>query len=124
MSIPKGLQSSTEKITIVILITLLSTNAVWAVISEYSGPFIAMIVYAFVTFLCWRKKHFQAGMIAGFLGFGIHLYELIFRGIKELEGIYLLIFYINLIFPILLVYFSYKVNQTLKLRFKENQEKK
>jgi hypothetical protein len=111
-------------ITIIILFILMLSNAAWVISSEYSGPFIAMIFYAFVTFLCWRKKHFQAGMIAGSLGFGIHLYELIFRGIKELEGIYLAIFYINLIFPILLVYFSYKVNQTLKLRFKENQEKK
>ena len=115
---------SSKMITIIILFILILSNAVWAVSSEYSGPFIAMIVYALVTFLCWRKKHFQAGMIAGFLGFGIHLHELIFRGIKELEWIYLVIFYINLIFPILLVCFSYKANQNLKLRFEEYQEEK
>ncbi len=62
-------------------------------------------------------------MIAGFLGFGIHLYELIFREINELEGIYLANFYINLIFPILLVCFSYRANQNLISRVKENQEK-
>ena len=97
---------SSKIITIIILFILMLSNAVWAVSSGYSGPFIAMIFYAFVMFLCWRKKHFQAGMIAGFLGFGI-------------QGIYLAIFYINLIFPILLVYFSYKANQNLKPRIKE-----
>ena len=116
--------SSTKTITIIILFFLILSNAVWAVSSGYAGPFIAMILYALVAFLCWRKKHFQAGMIAGFFGFGIHLYELIFRGIKELEGIYLAIFYINLIVPILLVCFSYRANQNLKLRFKKNQEEK
>jgi len=115
---------SSKTITIVILVILILSNAVWAVSSGYPGPFIAIIFYTLVTFLCWRKKHFQAGIIAGFLGFGIHLYELILRGIKELEGIYLAIFYINLIFPILLVYFSHKANQNLKPRIKEKQEEK
>ena len=115
---------SSKIITIIILFILMLSNAVWTVSSGYAGPFIAMIFYALVAFLCWRKKHFQAGIIAGILGFGIHLYELIFRGIKELEGIYLAIFYINLIFPILLVYFSYKANQNLKPRIKEKQEEK
>ena len=120
----KRISFSVETITIIILIVLVFSNVVWAVSSGYPGPFIAMIFYAIVAFLCWRKKHFQAGMIAGFLGFAIHLYELILRGIKELEGIYLAIFYINLIFPVLLLYFSYQANQNLKVSFKENQEEK
>ena len=103
---------------------LVFSNAVWTVSSRYSGPFIAMIFYAFVTFLCWRKKHFQAGIIAGFLGFSIHLYELIFQGIKELKGMNLIIFYLNLIFPVLLVYFAYKANQNLKSGIKEKQGEK
>ena len=100
--------SSTEKITIGILIVLAGINVVWAVSAEYSGPFIALFFYAFVTFLCWRRNHFQAGIIGGIFGLCIHVYELIFQDMGKLGGIELGLFYANIVLPIPLMYFSYK----------------
>ena len=111
MRIRKYLSSSAEKITIGILIVLAGINAVWAVIGEYSGPFIALFFYAFVTFLCWRRNHFQAGIIGGVFGLGIHVYELIFQDMGKLGGIELGLFCANIVLPIPLMYFSYKANR-------------
>jgi len=87
------------------------TNAAWVATSEYLGPVIALILYAIVTFLCWRLKHFQAGIIAGILGLGIHTYELISSRVSELQKLNPWFFLINLILPIPLIYFSYKARR-------------
>jgi len=93
------------------------TNAVWVTISKYSGPLIALIFYAIIAFLCWKRRHFHAGIIGGIVGFGIHTYELIFQGLEELSGVILVLFFVNLILPILLIYFSYRVCHELKQKF-------
>ncbi len=122
MSIQIGLHFAAEKITIGILIALACINAVWAVITGYFGHFIGYGIYTYILFLCQRKKHYQAGIIGGILGFGFHFYELLFRGTEELTGIQLTIFFINLIFPLLLLYFSYQAYQLIKLKSKGNNE--
>jgi len=86
MSGKKPHHSSVAKMTIGILVVLVGVNAVWAVTMELSGPVIALLFYAFVTFLCWRRSHFQAGIISGILGLGIHVYELIFQNLGRLGG--------------------------------------
>jgi len=103
--------SSAKKITIGILIVLASNNAVWVISAEYSGPLIALLFYAFVTFLFWRRNHFQAGIIGGVFGLGIHVYELLFQDMGELRGIELGHFYANIVLPIPLTYFGYKTHR-------------
>ena len=103
----KHLSSSAEKITIGILIVLVGINAKWAVRGEYSGPLFALFFYAVITFLCWWRDHFQAGIIGGVFGLGIHAYELIFQDMGRLDGIALAFFYANIVLPIFLMYFSY-----------------
>ena len=98
-----------RSISITILLVLLITNAVYVTITDYSGPIIALVLYGVVAFVFWRLKHFQAGIIAGILGFGFHLYELIAFGFADMRPLNLSLLLINLLLPIPLVYFSYKV---------------
>ena len=102
--------------TIGILVVLVIANAVWLATSEYSSPLIALIFYALIAFLCWRRSHFQAGIIGGIVGLGVHIYELLSQGIIELRGLELGLFFINLTFPIPLIYFSYRAYQEIKRR--------
>lgn len=97
-----------KKVALSILIALVVANAAWVAASQHSAPLIALIFYAIVAFLCWQRNHFQAGIIAGIVGLGIHAYELIFWGVAGLGAFDLLLFFINLVFPIPLIYFSYK----------------
>ena len=109
-------RSLNEKMTIGILVALVITNAVWLATSEYSSPLFALIIYAVIAFLCWRRSHFQAGIIVGIIGLGVHIYELLSQGIIELRGFELGLFFINLTFPIPLIYFSYRAYQEIKRR--------
>ena len=97
-----------RSISITILLVLVITNAIYVTITDYSGPIIALVLYGVVAFVFWRFKHFQSGIIAGILGFGFHLYELIASGLSDMIPINLSLFLINLLLPIPLVYFSYK----------------
>jgi hypothetical protein len=47
-------------------------------------------------------------MIAGVAGLGIHAYEFICWGVAELGAFDLVLFLMNVICPIPLIYFSYK----------------
>jgi len=82
-------------------------NAIWLIVSWHGGALIALAFYSVISFLCLRKQHFQAGVIAGILGFGIHLYEFFVLGTSELTGIVQVFFYANLILPVPLTIISY-----------------
>jgi len=114
----KPLRSSPEKITIGILIVLVAINAVWTITIKHSGSVIALFCYGFVAFLCWRRSHFQAGIIVGILGLGIHIYELIFHNTEKMGGIDLISFFANIVLPIPLIYFSLKAHQKISQRNK------
>ena len=97
-------------ISITILLVLVITNAVYITITDtdYFGPIIALVLYGVIAFVFWRLKHFQAGIIAGILGFGFHIYELIVFGLADMRPLNLSLLLTNLLLPIPLVYFSYK----------------
>lgn len=103
-----------KKVPLSILIALVIANATWVATSGHSGPVIALIFYALVAFLCWRRDHFQAGIIAGVVGLGIHAYELISWGVAGLRTLDLGLLFINLILPIPLIYFSYKAYREIE----------
>ena len=94
-------------ITIAILLSLVGVNAVWLIIRGHGGALIALAFYSVVSFLSIRSRHFSAGVIAGILGFGIHLYELFIKGTAELIGIDQVFFFANLILPIPLTFTSF-----------------
>jgi hypothetical protein len=103
-----------QKVALLVILTLVIINAVWIIICKSLGPVIALISYAFIAFLFLRKNDFIAGVIIGIVGFIIHFYELIFQGIIELKGFEIAFFFINLVFPIPLIYFSYKAYKEFK----------
>jgi len=105
-----------EKITISILLVLIFTNSVLSAFTGYAGPLFGSIGYILVLVLCWLKKHYKAGIIGGIFGSGIHILELLFKDIKELRGVELVIILVNIIFPLLLIYFSYRAYRTSKQR--------
>jgi hypothetical protein len=92
---------------ILLLCFLAVSNAAWVIISGHRGSFIALVFYLIVSVLCLRNRHFQAGVIAGTFGFGIHVYELLTRGITELNFVDQVFFFINLIVPIPLTILSF-----------------
>ena len=94
-------------ITIAILLSLAGVNAVWSIISGHGGVWIALVFYLVVSFLCIRHRHFHAGVIAGIVGFGIHVFELYVLGTNELTGIDQVFFFTNLILPVPLIFTSY-----------------
>jgi hypothetical protein len=83
------------------------TNALWFFFSDFSGPLIGLIFYAALLYVCIYKRHFQAGIIVGIAGFSIHILELLFSGIPSPQGIGRVCFWVNLILPAFLVYFSH-----------------
>lgn len=94
-------------VTIGFLLSLAAANAVWLIASWHGGALIALSFYSVISFLCLRRQHFQAGVIAGIIGFGIHVYELFVLGTSELAMIDQVFFYTNLILPIPLIFTSY-----------------
>lgn len=103
-----------KKVPLSILIALVIANATWVATSDHSGPLIALSFYAVVAFLCWRRSHFQAGIIAGIAGVSIHAYELISWGLAELRALEVALLFVNLILPIPLIYFSYRAHREIE----------
>jgi len=112
-------RSNNEKIVIGNLLALTTANAIWAATSAYHGPYIGLIMYALVTYLCWQKEDFRAGVISGTVGLGVHLYELIFMGVGAFTGVEPGYLCINLALPIPLIYFSHKAHQEGKRQVEE-----
>ena len=93
-----------QALTLGILIILIGVNVAWFVISKQSGSLVAMIFYSIIFFLCWLMLDFRAVIIAGLIGFGIHLFELV-------QVLDILLFCLNLVLPIPLAYFSYQAHR-------------
>ena len=94
-------------ITILLLLSLAAANFIWLIVSWHGGALIALAFYSVIALLCFRRQHFQAGAIAGMIGFGIHLYELYVLSTNNLTWIDHVFFYVNLILPIPLIITSY-----------------
>ena len=98
----------------IILSVLIITNAIWVAVSGLSGPFIALGFYIIILFLCYYKQHYKAGIISGIMGFLVHILELVFYDLKELGGMEILFFILNLILPVAIIFFSYKADKELR----------
>ena len=100
-----------KKLCFSILLALVVINSAWVIESLHSGPVIGLITYGVLAYLCWHGNHFKAGIIAGIIGLGIHIYEIISMGMEGLIAFECGLLIANLILPILLIYFSYRANQ-------------
>jgi hypothetical protein len=99
-------------ITLAILIVMVVMNAIWFAISLHSGASMAMVLYAFILFFCWRMSNYRAGVIAGLLGFAVHLYELVIETPTDFLWHDSVCLYLNLLLPLALVFFSYRAHRT------------
>lgn len=104
-----------QKITVFILIVLSVINALWVLLSDFSGPLIGFIFYSVIALLCWRKKDYQAAVFAGIFGFAVHLYELIFFKTVNTEDFLTIFLYLNLLLPLPLLYFGCRAKKMLKI---------
>ena len=100
-----------KKLCCSILLALVVVNSAWVIVSLHSGSIIGLTVYGVVAYLCWYRNHFQAGIIAGIIGLGIHIYEIISWGMKGLRVFECGLLIANLILPVVLIYFSYRANR-------------
>jgi hypothetical protein len=71
-------------------------------------------MYGVVAYLCWHRNHFKAGIIAGIIGLGIHIYEIVSMGLEGLRVFECGFLIANLILPIPLIYFSYRASRIAK----------
>jgi hypothetical protein len=102
---------SDRALIIGILVALIGLNAAWYIFSKHSGTLLALIFYSIILFLCWRMLDFRAVIIAGLVGFGVHLFELVFLDLTAFQLLDTIIFYLNLVLPIPLAYFGYRANR-------------
>ena len=103
-----------KKLCCSILLALVVVNSAWVIVSLHSGSIIGLTVYGVVAYLCWYRNHFQAGIIAGIIGLGIHIYEITSVGIEGLKVFERGFLIANIILPILLIYFSYRASRIAK----------
>ena len=112
--ITKDSKYNYHKMVNVIISILVFTNVIWVILDRPFGPIIALIFYTFAILLFWRKNDIFAVIIIGVIGFAIHIYEFIFIGITDLNWLEIIFFLINSVFPILLIYFCYKLFKKYK----------
>jgi len=103
-----------RRVVLVILIILVTINSAWFLINKHSGPFWGLIAYTIILILCLRQHDFRAGIVGGLLGLSVHLYELVILGVEDLTSFELLFFLLNLIFPLLLMFSSYRAYEFRK----------
>jgi hypothetical protein len=103
-----------KRLCLSILLALVVINIVWVVASLHVGPVIGLTVYSVVAYLCWHRNHFQAGIIAGIVGLGVHIYEIAPSSLEGLTAIESGFLMANIVLPILLIYFSYRASRIVK----------
>jgi len=91
-----------ENLVFVILISLAIINATYFILSLFSGPLIGLIAAIFFTIHWWKRRDFKFILIIAIVWILIHIVELIL--IREIP--YPILFYLNIVLPILLIFCS------------------
>jgi hypothetical protein len=104
------LRSLNEKIVLVVLLLLALINLIFLIVSPYSGPIVGFIVAAAVAIHWWRKRDSMLIIIMAIIWISIHIYEFVVMG----AGSQPVLFYLNLLLPILLLYCGLKEKRIKK----------
>ena len=99
---------------LIILLILIIINTFWFTNSIQIGPLIGMVFYGAILFLVWRNDNFSSAMIAGIVGFTVHIIELFFLDLATMDWIIILFFLLNLILPLILVSLALKTYRFVK----------
>jgi hypothetical protein len=65
-----------------------------------------VVFYSIIVFLFLKINDYRSGAVAGVIGFGIHIFELLSGRASWLEGMDILFLYLNIILPVPLIGFS------------------
>jgi hypothetical protein len=93
-----------EKITLAVLMLLALSNLVFFVVSSHSGPIVGFIVATAAAIHWWKKRESMLIIVIAIIWIFFHIYELVVMGVSSLP----VLFYLNLLLPILLLYFGLK----------------
>ena len=91
-----------EKITLAVLMLLALSNLVFFIVSSHLGPIVGFIVATAAAIHWWRKRDNMLIIVIAIIWIFFHIYELVVMGASSLP----VLFYLNLLLPILLLYFG------------------
>ncbi len=101
------MHSINEKIVMAVLILLALSNLIFFIVSLYSGPIVGFIVAAATSIHWWRKRDSILIIVIAIIWIFFHIYELVVMEASSQP----VLFYLNLLLPILLLYFGLRVKR-------------
>ena len=104
------MRSINEKIVLSILILLALSNLIFFLVSSYSGPIVGLAITTGAGIHWWIKRNSNFIITIAIIWILLHIYELITLGTSS----YPVLFYLNLLLPIPLIYFGLKTYLLMK----------
>jgi len=106
-----------KKATVVTsLAGLALVDVVWALDSGRAGPLIGGVAFAVVAALVGIRSEFRAGLVVGIAGVAIHLFELVFHGLRGLGVLEASLFAANLCLSVVVTVCSWGALRDLAAR--------
>ena len=93
-----------KTIVLAFLLLLALINLIFFMVSQYSGPIIGFLFAIIASIQWWRKKNSSFIIVLAFIWIFLHIFELIIY----IECSYPIFLYLNLLFPIPLLYCGIK----------------
>ena len=94
--------SINEKITLAVLMLLALSNLIFFIVSSHSGPIVGFIVATAAAIHWWRKRDSMLIIVIAIIWIFFHIYELVVMEASSQP----VLFHLNLLLPILLLYFG------------------
>jgi len=91
------------------LLILVVVNIVWSILFHYPGPLFGALLYGCIFIVCLKRHMIHPALIAGIFGLVLHLIELILFIRQGQMGMEIIVLIMNVVLPIPLVYFSWKM---------------
>ena len=105
-----------EIIILAVLLLLALINLIFFIVSQYSGPIIGFLFAIIASIQWWRKTDSIFIIVIGFIWIFLHIFELIIY----IECSYPIFLYLNVLFPIPLLYCG--INEYILRKRERNKE--
>jgi hypothetical protein len=106
------MHSINEKVVLAVLILLALSNLIFFIVSSYSGPIAGFVVAVVASIHWWRKRDSIFIIVIAIIWILFHIYELVAVGPSSQP----VLFYLNLLLPILLLYFGLRMKRIKSIR--------
>jgi len=110
------MRSLNEIIILTFLLLLALLNLIFFMVSQYSGPIIGFLFAIIASIQYWRKKDSIFILVIAFIWVFLHIFELIIY----IECSYPIFLYLNVLFPIPLLYCG--INEYILRKRERNKE--